>query len=121
MAGTNELIYWAENEAEAVVIVAIVVENGIPAIKLRESYCALYKLSFGIFGEIAIAVDEDRAEEATAIINRQQESAANSDTHQENDENDASSGEIDKDDRDDPFLIWIKPRRGFSVSLCRTL
>ena len=103
MAGKNEIIYWAENEAEAVVIVAILEENGIPAIKLRESYGALNNLSFGIFGEIAIAVDEDRAEEATAIINRQQDSAANSDTNHENDENDASSDEIDKDDRNDPF------------------
>ena len=34
----NEVVYWAENEAEAVVVIAKLEEAGIQAIRVRESY-----------------------------------------------------------------------------------
>lgn len=68
MTGKFEVVYWAENEAEAVVILSMFEQYGIPAKKLRESYGAMNNLSFGIFGQIAIAVEHEHVHEAEALI-----------------------------------------------------
>ena len=68
MSKDNEIVYWAENEAEAVVVIAQLEQYHIPAVKLREGFGAMNSLSFGIFGQIAIAVPKDRVSEAEAII-----------------------------------------------------
>lgn len=68
MTGKFEVVYWAENEAEAVVVLSMFEQYGIPAKKLRESYGAMNNLSFGILGEIAIAVEHEHIPEAEALI-----------------------------------------------------
>lgn len=68
MSNDKEIVYWAENEAEAVVVIAQLEQYQIPAFKLREGFGAMNSLSFGIFGQIAIAVPKDRVSEAEAII-----------------------------------------------------
>lgn len=68
MAGKNEIVYWAENEAEAVVVIAKLKEAGIEATMVRESYGAMNSLSFGILGEIGISVAGDAVERAEAVI-----------------------------------------------------
>ncbi len=68
MAEKNEVIYWAENEAEAVVVIARLEEAGIQAIRVRESYGSMNALSFGILGEIGIAVRREDAAKAEAIL-----------------------------------------------------
>ena len=68
MAGKNEIVYWAENEAEAVVVIAKLKEAGIEAKMVRESYGAMNSLSFGILGEIGISVAGDAVERAEAVI-----------------------------------------------------
>ena len=68
MAGKNEIVYWAENEAEAVVVIAKLKEAGIEAAMVRESYGAMNSLSFGILGEIGISVAGDAVERAEAVI-----------------------------------------------------
>ena len=45
MAEKNEVIYWAANEAEAVVVIARLEEAGIQAIRVRESYGSMNALS----------------------------------------------------------------------------
>lgn len=64
----NEVVYWAENEAEAVVVIAKLEEAGIQAIRVRESYGSMNALSFGILGEIGIAVRREDAAKAEAIL-----------------------------------------------------
>ena len=68
MSNDYETVYWAENEAEAVVLIAQLEQFNIPAVKLQEGFGAMNSLSFGIFGQIAIAVPKDRVSEAEAII-----------------------------------------------------
>ena len=62
------IVYWAENEAEAVVVVAKLKEAGVEATMVRESYGAMNSLSFGILGEIGISVSGDAVEQAEAVI-----------------------------------------------------
>lgn len=64
----NEVVYWAENEAEAVVVIAKLEEAGIQAIRVRESYGSMNALSFGILGEIGIAVRREDAAKAETIL-----------------------------------------------------
>ncbi len=61
-------VYWAENEAEAEIMLAMFRNYDIPCRKMQESYGATNGLSFGIFGQIAIAVPENRVPEAEALI-----------------------------------------------------
>lgn len=68
MSNDYEIVYWAENEAEAVVLIAQLEQYGLPARKLQEGFGSMNSLSFGIFGQIAIAVPKERAAEAEAII-----------------------------------------------------
>ncbi len=68
MSNDKEIVYWAENEAEAVIVIAQLEQYQIPAFKLQEGFGAMNSLSFGIFGQIAIAVPKDRVSEAEAII-----------------------------------------------------
>ena len=68
MMDKNEVVYWAENEAEAVVVIAKLKEAGIQAIRVRESYGSMNALSFGILGEIGIAVRREDAAKAEAIL-----------------------------------------------------
>ena len=68
MMDKNEVVYWAENEAEAVVVIARLEEAGIQAIRVRESYGSMNALSFGILGEIGIAVRREDAAKAEAIL-----------------------------------------------------
>lgn len=68
MSGKSEIVYWAENEAEAVVVVAKLKEAGVDAMTVRESYGAMNSLSFGILGEIGISVQSDAVEKAEAVI-----------------------------------------------------
>jgi len=68
MMDKNEVVYWAENEAEAVVVIAKLEEAGIQAIRVRESYGSMNALSFGILGEIGIAVRREDAAKAEAIL-----------------------------------------------------
>lgn len=68
MSNDREIVYWAENEAEAVVVIAQLEQYQIPAFKLQEGFGAMNSLSFGIFGQIAIAVPKDRVSEAEAVI-----------------------------------------------------
>ena len=68
MMDKNEVVYWAENEAEAVVVIAKLEEAGIQAIRVRESYGSMNALSFGILGEIGIAVRREDAAKAETIL-----------------------------------------------------
>lgn len=68
MSNQNEIVYWAENEAESVVVIAKLAEAGIRATQVRESYGAMNSLSFGILGEIGISVAKEDAAKAEAII-----------------------------------------------------
>lgn len=68
MTQRDEIVYWAENEAEAVVILARLAEAGIPAVKVQESYGARNSLSFGILGQIGISVKAELADAAEAVI-----------------------------------------------------
>lgn len=68
MSDQNEIVYWAENEAESVVVIAKLAEAGIRATQVRESYGAMNSLSFGILGEIGISVAREDAAKAEAVI-----------------------------------------------------
>ncbi len=61
-------VYWAEDEVEAELMLAMFNENDIPCRKMRESLGTTIGLSVGILGQIAIAVPEDRVPEAEALI-----------------------------------------------------
>ena len=57
-----------KNEAEAEILLSLLKDQDIPCKKLQESFGALNGLSFGIFGEIAIAVSIDRLSDAKIIL-----------------------------------------------------
>lgn len=64
----SKIIYWAENQVEADLISGLLKECDIPCRQLKESLGKSLGLQFGILGQIALAVPEDRADEAEAII-----------------------------------------------------
>lgn len=64
----NKIIYWAENQIEADLICGLMKECGIPCNQLKESLGKNLGLQFGILGQIALSVPEDRAAEAEAVI-----------------------------------------------------
>ncbi len=68
MEETNKIVYWAENQVEADLISGLLKECGIPCYQLKESLGKNLGLQFGILGQIALSVPEDRAAEAEAII-----------------------------------------------------
>ena len=86
MTGKFEVVYWAENEAEAVVILAMFEQYGIPAKKMRESYGAMNNLSFGMLGEIAIAVEKERIPEAESLLLSMEDEIAEREMNDEEDE-----------------------------------
>ena len=61
-------VYWAENQVEADLICGLMKECNIPCKQLKESLGKSLGLQFGILGQIAIAVPEDREAEAEAVI-----------------------------------------------------
>ena len=61
METKSKIVYWAENNLEADLIVQMLKQYDIPARQLQESFGALNNLSFGAFGEIGIEVPENRA------------------------------------------------------------
>ena len=66
--GTMKVVYWAENQVEADLICAQFEGCGIPCRQLKESAGKALGLQFGILGQIAISVPEDRTAEAEAIL-----------------------------------------------------
>ncbi len=68
MSDKFTVVYWAENDAEAEIMLSMFRNYNIPCRKMQESYGATNGLSFGIFGQIAIAVPSDRVKEAEALI-----------------------------------------------------
>lgn len=103
MTGKFEVVYWAENEAEAVVVLSMFEQYGIPAKKLRESYGAMNNLSFGIFGEIAIAVEHEHVREAEALILSMEDEISQRESEEGFfEEEEASSDENSDMDEDDP-------------------
>ena len=63
-----KVVYWAENQVEADLITGMMQECGIPCRQMKESLGKSLGLQFGLLGEIAIAVPENRTAEAEAII-----------------------------------------------------
>ncbi len=61
-------VYWAENQVEADLICGLMKECDIPCKQLKESVGKSLGLQYGILGQIAIAVPEDREAEAEAVI-----------------------------------------------------
>ena len=64
----SKIVYWAENQVEADLITGLLKNCDIPCKQLKESLGKSLGLQFGILGSIALAVPEDRADEAEAII-----------------------------------------------------
>ena len=64
----RKIIYWAENQVEADLITGMLKECDIPCTQMKESLGKSLGLQFGILGSIALAVPENRAAEAEAII-----------------------------------------------------
>lgn len=64
----SKIVYWAENQVEADLITGLLQNCDIPCKQLKESLGKSLGLQFGILGSIALAVPEDRADEAEAII-----------------------------------------------------
>ncbi len=64
----TKIVYWAENQVEADLITGLLNNCDIPCKQLKESLGKSLGLQFGILGSIALAVPEDRADEAEAII-----------------------------------------------------
>ena len=64
----NKIIYWAENQIEADLICGLMKECNIPCTQLKESLGKSLGLQFGILGQIALSVPEDRAAEAEAVL-----------------------------------------------------
>ncbi len=64
----SKIIYWAENQIEADLICGLMKECNIPCTQLKESLGKSLGLQFGILGQIALSVPEDRAAEAEAVI-----------------------------------------------------
>ncbi len=63
-----EIVYWAKNDVEADLMVNYLKENGIMSQKLQESFGHTNGLNFGIFGQVAIGVAKEHADEANALI-----------------------------------------------------
>ena len=63
-----KIVYWAENQVEADLITGLLNNCDIPCKQLKESLGKSLGLQFGILGSIALAVPEDRVDEAEAII-----------------------------------------------------
>ena len=63
-----KIMYWAENQIEADLICGLMKECNIPCTQLKESLGKSLGLQFGILGQIALSVPEDRAAEAEAVI-----------------------------------------------------
>ncbi len=68
MGNKFKIVEWAKNEVEAEIFLSLLRDYDIPCKKLRESFGAMNSLSYGIFGEIAIAVPDDRIEDARSIL-----------------------------------------------------
>ena len=64
----TKIVYYAENQIEADLISGLLKECDIPCTQLKESLGKSLGLQFGMLGEIALAVPEDRAAEAEAVI-----------------------------------------------------
>ena len=64
----TKIVYYAENQVEADLISGLLKECDIPCTQLKESLGKSLGLQFGMLGEIALAVPEDRAAEAEAVI-----------------------------------------------------
>ena len=64
----TKIVYWAENQVEADLITGLLNNCDIPCKQLKESLGKSLGLQFGILGSIALAVPEDRVDEAEAII-----------------------------------------------------
>lgn len=64
----SKIVYWAENQVEADLITGLLKNCDIPCKQLKESLGKSLGLQFGLLGSIALAVPEDRADEAEAII-----------------------------------------------------
>lgn len=63
-----KIVYWAENQVEADIISGLLKECDIPCTQMKESLGKNLGLNFGILGEIALAVPENRVAEAEAVI-----------------------------------------------------
>ncbi len=63
-----KVVYWAENQVEADLICGLIKECGIPCVQMKESLGRSLGLSFGILGQVALAVPESRVPEAEAIL-----------------------------------------------------
>ena len=63
-----KVVYWAENQVEADLICGVMKECGIPCKQMKESLGKSLGLTFGILGQIALAVPESRTAEAEAIL-----------------------------------------------------
>ena len=64
----RKIVYWAENQVEADLMCGLLKECGIPCFQLKESVGKSLGLQFGLLGQIALSVPEDRADEAEAVI-----------------------------------------------------
>ena len=64
----TKIVYYAENQVEADLITGLLKECDIPCTQLKESLGRSLGLQFGMLGEIALSVPEDRAAEAEAVI-----------------------------------------------------
>ena len=64
----TKIVYYAENQVEADLIAGLLKECDIPCTQLKESLGRSLGLQFGMLGEIALSVPEDRAAEAEAVI-----------------------------------------------------
>ena len=64
----TKIVYWAENQVEADLISGLLKECNIPCTQLKESLGKSLGLQFGILGQIALAVPEEHAAEAEAVI-----------------------------------------------------
>ena len=64
----TKIVYWAENQVEADLICGLLKECDIPCTQLKESVGKSLGLQFGLLGQIALSVPEDRAAEAEAVI-----------------------------------------------------
>ena len=64
----NKIVYYAENQVEADMICNLFKEYDIPVQQLQESAGKTIGLQFGILGEIAISVPEERAAEAEGLL-----------------------------------------------------
>lgn len=64
----SKIVYWAENQVEADLMSGLLKECGIPCTQLKESVGKSLGLQFGLLGQIALSVPEDRAAEAEAVI-----------------------------------------------------